>query len=203
MKRYEQMTDEQLIDTLRNGEKEVVEYILRKYKSLVRSKAKEMYLPGGELDDLIQEGMIGLHKAVESYDKNQGASFKTFAEICISAQLSTAIKASTRQKHIPLNSYVSLYEERDDEKEDAQSPLIDTIQTEKGQNPEDLFLDKEYLQGISGEMDCLLSALEKKVLYLHLLGTDYQTIAKLLDKTPKSIDNALQRVKQKMSMILE
>ena len=203
MKQYEQMTDEQLIDTLRNGEKEVVEFILRKYKSLVLGKAKEMYLPGGELDDLIQEGMIGLHKAVESYDKNQGASFKTFAEICISAQLSTAIKASMRQKHIPLNSYVSLYEERDDEKEDAQAPLIDTIQMEKEQNPEELFLDKEYLQGISGEMDYLLSALEKKVLYLHLLGTDYQTIAKLLDKTPKSIDNALQRVKQKMSMILE
>ncbi len=203
MKQYEQMTDEQLMEILRNGEKEVVEFILRKYKSLVRGKAKEMYLPGGELDDLIQEGMIGLHKAVESYDKNQGASFKTFAEICISAQLSTAIKASMRQKHIPLNSYVSLYEERDDEKEDAQAPLIDTIQTEKEQNPEELFLDKEYLQGISGEMDYLLSALEKKVLYLHLLGTDYQTIAKLLDKTPKSIDNALQRVKQKMSMILE
>ena len=108
-----------------------------------------------------------------------------------------------RQKHIPLNSYVSLYEERDDEKEDVQAPLIDTIQMEKEQNPEELFLDKEYLQGISGEMDYLLSALEKKVLYLHLLGTDYQTIAKLLDKTPKSIDNALQRVKQKMSMILE
>ena len=203
MKQYEQMTDENLIDTLRNGEKEVVEFILRKYKSLVLGKAKEMYLPGGELDDLIQEGMIGLHKAVESYDKNQGASFKTFAEICISAQLSTAIKASMRQKHIPLNSYVSLYEERDDEKEDVQAPLIDTIQMEKEQNPEELFLDKEYLQGISGEMDYLLSALEKKVLYLHLLGTDYQTIAKLLDKTPKSIDNALQRVKQKMSMILE
>ena len=203
MKQYEQMTDEQLIEILRNGEKEVVEFILRKYKSLVRGKAKEMYLPGGELDDLIQEGMIGLHKAVESYDGNQGASFKTFAEICISAQLSTAIKASMRQKHIPLNSYVSLYEERDDEKEDVQAPLIDTIQMEKEQNPEELFLDKEYLQGISGEMDYLLSALEKKVLYLHLLGTDYQTIAKLLDKTPKSIDNALQRVKQKMSMILE
>lgn len=203
MKQYEQMTDEQLIEILRNGEKEVVEFILRKYKSLVRGKAKEMYLPGGELDDLIQEGMIGLHKAVESYDRNQGASFKTFAEICISAQLSTAIKASMRQKHIPLNSYVSLYEERDDEKEDVQAPLIDTIQMEKEQNPEELFLDKEYLQGISGEMDYLLSALEKKVLYLHLLGTDYQTIAKLLDKTPKSIDNALQRVKQKMSMILE
>ena len=203
MKQYEQMADEELIVALREGEKEIEEFILRKYKLLVLGKAKEMYLPGGELDDLIQEGMIGLHKAVESYDKTQGASFKTFAEICISAQLSTAIKASMRQKHIPLNSYVSLYEKREDEKEDAQAPLIDTIQTEKGQNPEELFLDKEYLQGISGEMDCLLSALEKKVLYLHLLGTDYQTIAKLLDKTPKSIDNALQRVKQKMSMILE
>lgn len=203
MGKYDTMTDEQLIRKLRDGEAAITDYIMDKYKYMVRKKAKAMYLLGGENDDLIQEGMIGLFKAIRDYDVNQDASFYSFAELCVSRQMYTAIKLSQRQKHMPLNSYVSLYEQGDEVSEDKQSPLIDMIQTEKENNPEELFLDKEYLQNISVELKGRLSALENKVFYLHLLGTDYRTIAKLLDKSPKSIDNALQRIKQKMSVILE
>lgn len=202
MRNYETMTDEQLIFQLRNGESEITDYIMDKYKFLVKKKAKEMYLLGGENDDLIQEGMIGLFKAVRDYDARQEASFFSFADLCISRQMYTAIKASQRQKHIPLNSYVSLYDGGDESQEEKQTPLIETIQSEKDNNPEELFLDKEYLQMIEQELKQRLSDLENRVLYLHLLGMDYQTIAKLLDKSPKSVDNALQRIKTKMGIIL-
>lgn len=155
-----------------------------------------MYLLGGDNDDLIQEGMIGLFKAVRDYDEKQETSFHSFAELCISRQMYTAIEASKRQKHIPLNSYVSLYEEDDEQ------PLIDTIQAVKESNPEELFLNKEYLEMIEGELKKNLSDLENRVLYLHLQGEDYQTIARLLDKSSKSIDNALQRIKGKTEKII-
>lgn len=202
MRSYETMTDEQLIRRLREGEHEITDYIMEKYKHLVRKKAKEMYLLGGENDDLIQEGMIGLFKAVRDYDLVQEVSFGSFADLCVSRQMYTAIKASQRQKHIPLNSYVSLYEDGEGMQEEKQPPLIETIQTMKDNNPEELFLNKEYLQMIEQELKERLSDLENRVLHLHLLGMDYQTIAKLLDKSPKSIDNALQRIKTKMAAIL-
>ena len=162
-----------------------------------------MYLLGGENDDLIQEGMIGLFKAVRDYDSEQGTSFASFADLCISRQMYSAIKASQRQKHMPLNSYISLYEQGEDTQEEKQQPLIETIQTMKDNNPEELFLNKEYLQMIEQELKQRLSDLENRVLHLHLLGIDYQTIAKLLDKSPKSIDNALQRIKAKMAGIVQ
>ena len=162
-----------------------------------------MYLLGGENDDLIQEGMIGLFKAVRDYDSEQGTSFASFADLCISRQMYSAIKASQRQKHMPLNSYISLYEQGEDTQEEKQQPLIETIQTMKDNNPEELFLNKEYLQMIEQELKKRLSDLENRVLHLHLLGIDYQTIAKLLDKSPKSIDNALQRIKAKMAGIVQ
>ena len=168
-----------------------------------KKKAKEMYLLGGENDDLIQEGMIGLFKAVRDYDSEQGTSFASFADLCISRQMYSAIKASQRQKHMPLNSYISLYEQGEDTQEEKQQPLIETIQTMKDNNPEELFLNKEYLQMIEQELKQRLSDLENRVLHLHLLGIDYQTIAKLLDKSPKSIDNALQRIKAKMAGIVQ
>lgn len=196
MSNYDTMTDEQLIKKLRSGEKEITDYIINKYKFLVKKKAKAMYLLGGENDDLIQEGMIGLFKAVRDYDSEQEASFYSFADLCISRQMYTAIEASKRQKHIPLNSYVSLYEEGDEQ------PLIDTIQTIKESNPEELLLNKEYFQMIEAELKKRLSDMENRVLYLHLLGMDYQTIAGLLDKSPKSIDNALQRIKGKTEKII-
>lgn len=195
MDKFDTMTDEELIAKLRSGESAVTDYIMDKYKFLVKKKAKAMYLLGGEKDDLIQEGMIGLFKAVRDYDEQQENSFYSFADLCISRQMYSAIEASKRQKHIPLNSYVSLYEEGDEQ------PLIDTIQTVRGNNPEELFLDKEYVQMIDAELKKSLSPLENRVLYLHLKGMDYRTIAKLLDKSAKSVDNALQRIKGKTERI--
>lgn len=197
------MTDEQLIRKLRSGETAIVDFIMDKYKFLVKKKAKAMYLLGGENDDLIQEGMIGLFKAVRDYDVNQEMSFCSFAELCVSRQMYTAIKNSQRQKHMPLNSYVSLYEQGSESEGEKQAPLIEQLQATKVNNPEELFLDKEYFRMMEQELKNRLSDLENRVLHLHLMGEDYRTIAKLLDKSPKSIDNALQRIKQKMSRILE
>lgn len=202
MKKYDTMTDEQLISKLRQGENTITDYLMDKYKYLVRKKAKAMYLFGGENDDLIQEGMIGLFKAVRDYDISQDTSFYSFADLCIARQMYTAIKLSQRQKHIPLNSYVSLYEQKMDLDEEKQPPLIELLRTERDNNPEELFLDKEYFAMVEQELKSRLSDLESRVLHLHLLGEDYQSIARLLDKSPKSIDNALQRIKNKMSNIL-
>ena len=197
MNKYDKMTDEQLIALLRSGEKDIIDYIMDKYKFLVKKKAKAMFLLGGENDDLIQEGMIGLFKAVQEYDEALETSFYSFADLCISRQMYTAIEASKRQKHIPLNSYVSLYDEGEDQ------PLIESIESLNDRNPEEMFLDKEYLQMIKIELEQNLSDLENRVLYLHLQGIDYQTIAKLLDKSSKSIDNALQRIKNKTEKIIK
>lgn len=194
---YDTMTDEQLIHRLRAGEKEITDYIMDKYKFLVKKKAKAMFLLGGENDDLIQEGMIGLFKAVQDYDEAQGTSFYSFADLCISRQMYTAIEASKRQKHIPLNSYISLYDEGEDQS------LIESIQSIRDRNPEEMFLDKEYAEMIKAELEKNLSDLESRVFYLHMQGIDYQTIAKLLDKSSKSVDNALQRIKNKIEKIIE
>ena len=197
------MADEQLIKKLREGETAITDFIVDKYKTVVKKKAKAMFLLGGENDDLIQEGMIGLFKAVRDYDLNQEMSFASFADLCISRQMYTAIKLSQRQKHIPLNSYVSLYEVGNDNEDTNQTPLIDQLQNVKDNNPEDLFLDKEYFHTMELELKQKLSDFESRVLHLHLMGEDYRTIAKLLDRSPKSIDNALQRIRQKMRTILE
>lgn len=203
MKNYDKLPDEQLIKNLRAGDTAIMDYIIDKYKFMVRKKAKAMYLLGGENDDLIQEGMIGLFKAVRDYDVNQENSFQSFADLCVSRQMYTAIKLSQRQKHMPLNSYVSLYDSGDETSEEKQSPLIDQLQGEKENNPEELFIDKEYFSMMEQELKKRLSDLESRVLHLHLMGEDYRSIATLLDKSPKSIDNALQRIKQKISSILE
>lgn len=145
------MADEQLICKLREGEADITDYIMDKYKDLVRKKAKAMYLLGGENDDLIQEGMIGLFKAVRDYNLNQETSFHSFAELCISRQMYTAIKLSQRKKHIPLNSYVSLYEQKEDGGEDRKQPLIEFLRAERDNNPEEIFLDKEYFSMMEQE----------------------------------------------------
>ena len=162
-----------------------------------------MYLWGGENDDLIQEGMIGLFKAVEDYEPDAGASFYSFAELCISRQMYTAIKASQRKKHLPLNSYVSLYTsgKREDGKEAL--PLAETIEAGAESNPEELLLNTEYANAFEEELMDQLSKLENRVLYLHLMGMDYLKIAEVMDKSPKAIDNALQRIKGKARHILE
>lgn len=197
------MTDEQLIRKLRNGESAITDYIMNKYKYLVRRKAKAMYLLGGENDDLIQEGMIGLFKAIRDYDLEQEVSFYSFAELCISRQLYSAVKASQRKKHMPLNSYVSIYDNEDPVKEEKQQPLVETIQAHKDNNPEEIFLNKEYMEKMQKQLQGKLSDLESRVLYLHLLGEDYKTIASLLNKSPKSIDNTLQRIKNKITALVK
>ena len=195
--KYDRLTDEQLMEKLRAGDRDIMDYIMVKYKSMVRKKARAMYLLGGENEDLIQEGMIGLIKAVRDYDESQGASFSSFAELCVSRQMYSAIEASKRKKHLPLNTYVSLYEESEVEKDGRTMPLIDTIEPEQENDPEALYFGKEYTEAFVEQLKENLSALENHVLYLHLMGTDYRKIAELLDKSPKSIDNALQRIKNK------
>ena len=161
-------------------------------------QANAMYLLGGETDDLIQEGMIGLFKAVQDYDVDQEASFFSFARLCVTRQLYSAIEASNRKKHSPLNSYISLYE-----REDGENSLIDTMESGHETNPEELLVSQERAKTLEERLEKELSELERRVLYLHLMGTDYKTIAKLLDRSPKTIDNALQRIKGKMQKILE
>ncbi len=198
MANYEHMTDEQLIDKLRNGDKTITDYLMEKYKNLVRKEANAMYLLGGENDDLIQEGMIGLFKAVQDYQSDQDASFFSFAKLCITRQMYSAIAASKRKKHSPLNSYISLYEKGED-----QNSLIDTMEADERSNPEELMVSREYAATLESKLEESLSDLENRVLYLHLLGTDYKTIARLLDKSPKTVDNAIQRIKNKTQKILE
>lgn len=202
MSKYDRMTDEQLLCDYKNGNQEIMDYLMVKYKSMVRKKARAMYLLGGENEDLIQEGMIGLIKAVRDFDETQKTSFSSFAELCVSRQMYSAIEASNRKKHLPLNSYVSLYEDSEQEGEGRSLPLIDTIESSKENDPEVLYFGKEYTEAFVEQLKELLSPLENHVLYLHLMGTDYRTIAELLGKSPKSVDNALQRIKTKAQKIL-
>ena len=202
MSKYDRMTDEQLLCDYKNGNQEIMDYLMVKYKSMVRKKARAMYLLGGENEDLIQEGMIGLIKAVRDFDVTQKTSFSSFAELCVSRQMYSAIEASNRKKHLPLNSYVSLYEDSEQVGEGRSLPLIDTIESSKENDPEVLYFGTEYTEAFAEQLKELLSPLENHVLYLHLMGTDYRTIAELLGKSPKSVDNALQRIKTKAQKIL-
>jgi len=188
MNKYDGYTDEQLIVRMRDGDEEVAQYLLDKYKYLVRKKARAMYLVGGETDDLIQEGMLGLFKAVRDYREERDASFFTFARLCIDRQLYNAIQSSNRQKHRPLNSYVSL---SDEEFEMELRQLSE-------QNPEAIIIDQENAAGMEQRIKDSLSSFENKVLKLYLEGSDYIHIAEQLDKPPKSIDNALQRIRSKV-----
>lgn len=198
--KYEMRTDEQLIRDLRGGDKQIMDYLMEKYKNVVRKEAKAMYLIGGENDDLIQEGMIGLFKAVQDFDTEQEVSFGSFARLCIRRQMYSAAKSYGRKKHIPLNSYVSIYEKTE---QGSKERVLDTIEAAEEFNPEHALIMQESIQQIEEELEESLSELESRVLYLHLLGTDYKTIAELLQKSPKTVDNALQRIKNKAGKILE
>lgn len=173
------------------GDKIALEYIITKYRNFVKAKAKSYFLIGADKEDIIQEGMIGLYKAVRDFDGSKTNSFKCFAEICITRQIITAIKTATRQKHIPLNSYVSLNKPIYDEESDR--TLLDIIATSIVTDPEELIISKEELKNIESKMNELLSDLELEVLELYLNGKSYQFIADKLKRDVKSIDNALQR----------
>jgi RNA polymerase sporulation-specific sigma factor len=198
---YEQRRDEELIDRLRGGESSIMDFICEKYKDLVRIKAKSMFIIGGDNDDLIQEGMIGLFKAVRDYDCGRDASFYTFAELCISRQIYTAIQASNRRKHGPLNSYVSFYT-KSNELGDDESSLLEVLVDPSEHNPEEVILDKERMSYLEATIEKELSAFEKQVLDLYLTGMKYGQIAKVLGREEKSTDNALQRIKAKIKKML-
>ncbi len=198
MNLYNDFTDEELIIRARDGEEEIIEYLMDKYKNLVRSKAATMFILGADKDDLIQEGMIGLFKAVRDYDSGRDASFYTFAELCISRQMYTALQASGRKKHSPLNTYVSIYQDGDEEG----AGLIDALENKKERNPEEILIDQENVEAIEKIIENELSSFEKQVLELSMTGMGYIEIAKLLGRDAKSTDNALSRVKTKIRKAL-
>ena len=195
---YRQYSDEELIVRLRDGENGITEYLMNKYKNLVRSKAKSMYILGADNDDLIQEGMIGLFKALRDYDSGRDASFLTFADLCVSRQMYTAVQASRRQKHIPLNTYISLYGNVNTSSEGEQEELVNVLAAHAGQSPEEVVIDRENVIQLEKAIDQELSGFEKQVLDLYLTGMGYQQIAKVLGRDEKSTDNALQRIKTKL-----
>ena len=182
------MTDEELIDQLREGDRQVMDYICDKYKNLVRSKAKSMYILGGDSEDLIQEGMLGLFKAVRDYKPGKEASFATFAGLCIDRQMYSAVASSQRQKHQPLNSFVSLSEPVSEQ----ELRLVDE------ETPEEIMISRENVIGMHERIKERLSKFEYQVLELYLKGYDYTQIAEKLGKQPKAIDNALQRIRSKV-----
>ena len=191
---YQEMSDEQLIGQLRSGDSGVMDYILDKYKPLVRKKANAVFLIGGETDDLIQEGMIGLFKAVRDYDEGKEASFFSFAELCITRQLYKAVEASNRKKHAPLNTYISFYSETGEEGHS----LAETLTTGGRGDPEQMIIDQENLKQFWDGLREHLSPMEQQVLDEYLQGNNYQQIAEHMNKPPKTIDNALQRIKTKV-----
>ncbi len=198
---YCDMVDEDIILDAKVGNERALEYIINKYKSFVRAKARTYFLIGADREDIIQEGMIGLFKAIRDYKGDKLSSFRAFAELCITRQIITAIKTATRQKHIPLNSYISLNKPIFDEESDR--TLMDIISEECISDPEELVINREEFLGIESKMREILSALEWEVLTLYLEGKSYQEIAEELDRHVKSIDNALQRVKRKLEKYLE
>ena len=198
---YAELADEEVVALCRVGDAVAVEYLLNKYKNFVRSKARSYFLIGADHEDIVQEGMIGLFKAVRDYQAERLSSFRAFAELCITRQIITAIKTATRQKHIPLNSYVSLNKPLYDEESDR--TLLDVCAEGHSANPEELLISQEDLRGIHQKIDEVLSGLEQEVLSAYLDGKSYQEIADMLGRHVKSIDNALQRVKRKLEKYLE
>ena len=196
---FEKMSENDIINLAQNKEDSAMEYLLEKYKPLVRQKTRKLFLIDGDKDDLIQEGMIGLFKAVRDYQAGKDAAFRTFADLCISRQLYSAIKKSNRLKNQPLNSYISIYS---DEFNDADKLAGDRTVISSGSdniaNPEAIVIDRESAVDMQNQMFDKLSKMERKVLKRYLDGMTYQEIAADMEKSPKSIDNALQRIKGKI-----
>lgn len=199
--RYMSFTDEQVVEMSHQGDSAAEEYLLDKYKNFVRSKARSYFLVGADHEDIVQEGMIGLYKAIRDYKTDKLSSFRAFAELCITRQIITAIKTATRQKHIPLNNYVSLNKPLYDEESDR--TLLDVIVEGRMSDPEELIINMENVGNIRAKINEVLSGLEQEVLNSYLDGKSYQEIAEALGRHVKSIDNALQRVKRKLEKYLE
>jgi len=199
---FENMSDEEIVlDAKDNNNTIALDYLINKYRNFVRAKARSYFLIGADREDIIQEGMIGLYKAIRDFRTDKLSSFRAFAELCVTRQIITAIKTATRQKHIPLNSYVSLNKPIYDE--DSDRTLLDVLSGSKISDPEDLVISREEFIDIEEKMGEILSDLEWKVLMAYLDGKSYQEIAVELERHVKSIDNALQRVKRKLERYLD
>ena len=198
---FDEFSDEELVEQVHLGNTNALDYLITKYLLFVKVKARSYFLIGADKEDIIQEGMIGLYKAIRDFKGDKLASFRAFAELCITRQIITAIKTATRQKHIPLNSYVSLDKPIYDE--DSERTLMDVIKSPLSDNPEHLMINREEYSRLEGQMSEVLSELEQQVLVLYLEGRSYNEISSLLDRSTKSIDNALQRIKRKLERHLE
>lgn len=198
---YHTLTDEEILLLIRQGERSAQDYLVNKYERIVQYKARTYFLIGSERDDVIQEGLIGLFKAISDYDEDKLSSFRVFADLCITRQIITSIKSATRLKHTPLNSYISIYKPVHDEEPDRM--LLDIISSSASLDPQDSLVKKERLQNVYLKLRQALTALEWEVLPLYLQGCSYEEIAQTLQRHEKSIDNALQRVKRKISKLVE
>ena len=191
MCKLRQLTDEELVERIRGGDSTCMDILIERYKRQVRNQARALYLMGGDNDDLIQEGMLGLFKAIRDYRPEKEASFEAFARLCISRQLYSAVQAAGRQKHAPLNTYVELSDQLDTQEDGPQ-----------GKSPEELLIDRENIEGLRKEIWKVLSPMEKKILQFYLEGESYTEIAAGLNRFPKSVDNALQRIRRKLKKFL-
>ena len=194
---YDKMTDEEIIKEIRKGDKQALTYLMNKYKEIVNLKVGKYFMVGAEKEDIIQEGLIGLFKAIKTYNAEKNNAFKTFANMCIERQLITAIKSSNRQKHMPLNSYLSLNMSAYDNEEENGAELMDTFDSKTIEDPLETIINKEYYDEIEKSIDKTLSQFEKQVLDRYMKGESYVTIAKRLDSPVKSVDNAIQRIRKK------
>ncbi len=193
-KSYDTMTDEEIVVYAQSGDKQAEGYIVNKYKSFVEARSVPYFIAGAERDDLVQEGLIGLYKAVKSYNGTKGANFKTFAEVCVVRQIITAVKTSTRKKNSPLNHYVSIHLS-EDEVDVISQKLVDT----KHKDPESIMIEREAAQGMENRINGILSDFEAEVLGYYISGISYKEIADIIGKTPKAVDNAMCRIKKKIS----
>ena len=195
--KFDGMTDEQIVLEVQKGDKQALSYLMNKYKELVNIKVSKYFMVGAERDDIVQEGLIGLFKAIKMYNQDKNNSFKSFANMCIERQLITAIKSSTRQKHMPLNSYLSLNASAYDNEEENGIELINTLDNKMVEDPLETVMKKEYFKQIETSIEKSLSTFEKQVLDGYVKGYSYVTIAKKLDLPVKSVDNAIQRIRKK------
>lgn len=204
MATYDNKSDEELVTLLRQGDEKITDYLMEKYKNLVRKKAGTMYIIGADRDDLIQEGMIGLYKAIRDYSGDMNSSFITFADLCVSRQMYKAVEAGNRKKHLPLNSYISLYSDStQDGHDDGIMKDVSKLIGDVVNNPEEMVIDKESTQKLENDIYESLSEFERNVLQLHMTGMGYVEIAKILGKNEKSTDNALNRIKSKVRKLSE
>ena len=197
--KYGNLKDEEIVSQIKSGDKDALSYLLEKYKNLVNIKVSKYFMIGAEKEDILQEGMIGLFKAIQSFNEQKQNSFKSFANICIERQLITAIKSSNRQKHMPLNTYLSLNTAAYDNNEDDSVELIDTFNNKTAEDPLETIMKREYYSEVEEAINKNLSKFEKQVLDRYLKGESYVTIAKRLDSPVKSVDNAIQRIRKKAS----